>query len=116
MDSRIALAAALIASLSAPLAHAQESGSPVRGFDYALMHCAECHAIDVDDFDSPLFEAPSFMEIANSGQMSERALIPFFQTPHEFMPNFVVPADAIRDLTAYILSLKVVEQGGDSPP
>ena len=46
------------------------------------------------------------MEIANSGEMSEIALIPFFQTSHETMPNFVVPADSIRDLTAYILSLK----------
>lgn len=115
MGVRISMALALLSLPFAGLAHAQETGSPVRGFEYALMHCAECHAIDIDDVDSPLFEAPSFMEIANSGQMSERALIPFFQTPHELMPNFVVPADDIRDLTAYILSLKV-EQGGDPPP
>lgn len=115
MDIRIAPVLALLTLPFTGLAHAQESGSPVRGFEYALTHCAECHAIDIDDFDSPLFEAPSFMEIANSGQMSERALIPFFQTPHELMPNFVVQADDIRDLTAYILSLKVGE-GGDPPP
>ena len=86
--------------------HAQEAGSPVRGFEYAATHCAECHAFDFDDYDSPLFDAPSFMEIANSGEMSEIVLLPFFQTSHETMPNFVVPADSIRDLTAYILSLK----------
>lgn len=88
-------------------AHAQDAGSPLRGFQYAVLHCAECHAIDIDDYESQLVEAPSFMEIANGGEMSERALIPFFQTPHELMPSFVVPADDIRDLTAYILSLKV---------
>jgi mono/diheme cytochrome c family protein len=85
---------------------AQEAGSPLRGFAYAAENCAECHAIDIDDYESPLFEAPTFMEIAGSGQMSEAALMPFFQTSHETMPNFVVPADRIRDLTAYILSLK----------
>jgi mono/diheme cytochrome c family protein len=87
-------------------AMAQEPGSPVRGLEYAVTHCAECHAYDFDDYDSPLYEAPSFMEIANSGEMSEIALMPFFQTSHETMPNLVIPADSIHDLTAYILSLK----------
>ncbi|MEX2318352.1 MAG: cytochrome C [Bauldia sp.] len=96
----------IAAPFPAGSAMAQESGSPLRGFAYAAENCAECHAIDIADYDSPRDEAPSFMEIANSGQMSEVALFPFFQTSHETMPNFVVPADRIRDLTAYILSLK----------
>ena len=102
--TRLALFASM--SLLAAGAEAQESGSPLGGAAYAADNCAECHAIDLDDYDSPLLEAPSFMEIANSGEMSEVALFPFFQTSHETMPNFVVPADRIRDLTAYILSLK----------
>ena len=106
MISRTLVAHMLAVPLLAGTAIAQESGSPLRGFEYAAANCAECHAIDIDDRESPLFEAPSFMEIAESGQMSEIALMPFFQTSHETMPNFVVPADSIRDLTAYILSLK----------
>ena len=38
--------------------------------------------------------------------MSELALVSFFQTPHEVMPNFVVPAADQRNLIAYILSLR----------
>jgi mono/diheme cytochrome c family protein len=106
MISRTLVAHLLAMPLLAGAAIAQESGSPLRGFEYAAEVCSECHAIDIDDYESPRFEAPSFMEIANSGEMSEIALMPFFQTSHETMPNFVVPADSIRDLTAYILSLK----------
>ena len=107
MKLRIGLCVLLLATpLMATPANAQEAGSPLAGFAYATENCAECHAIDIEDYDSPRDEAPSFMEIANSGQMSEVALFPFFQTSHETMPNFVVPADRIRDLTAYILSLK----------
>ena len=106
MTGRTLAALMLAVPLLAGSAMAQEPGSPLRGFEYAAENCAECHAIDIEDYDSPLPEAPSFMEIANSGQMSEIALLPFFQTSHETMPNFVVPADRIRDLTTYILSLK----------
>ncbi|MCB1487658.1 MAG: c-type cytochrome [Bauldia sp.] len=87
-------------------AAAAEMGDPERGYAYAEQNCAECHAIDRGDYDTPNFFAPPFTEVANVPAMSEMALISFFQTPHPTMPNFVVPPDDVRDLIAYILSLR----------
>jgi mono/diheme cytochrome c family protein len=92
--------------LPAGAAISQESGSAVRGHRFALDTCAECHAVEPGIYESPVYEAPSFAEIADSEDMSSVALIPFFQTSHPTMPNFVIPADNIRDLSAYLLSLR----------
>ncbi len=85
---------------------AVEIGDPQRGYAYAEQNCAECHAIDRGDYDSPFFGAPPFSEVANVPAMSELALLSFFQTPHPTMPNLIVPPDDIRDLVAYIRSLR----------
>ena len=105
MSLRLFCFAALLVA-EAPVALAQESGSAERGHRFALDACAECHAVERGIYESPLYEAPSFAEIADSEDMSSVALVPFFQTSHPSMPNFVIPADDIRDLTAYLLSLR----------
>jgi mono/diheme cytochrome c family protein len=87
-------------------ASAVEFGDPERGYAYAEVNCAECHAIDRGDYDSPFFGAPPFSEVANVPAMSEVALTSFFQTPHPTMPNFIVPSDDVRDVITYILSLR----------
>lgn len=108
MDLRNFRLLRLLAALPLLAGHAvaQESGSAERGYQYAADNCAECHAIEPGVFDSPLYDVPSFAEIANSDDMSPIALVPFFQSPHPTMPNLVVPADSIHDLTAYLLSLR----------
>lgn len=85
---------------------AQDRGDPARGYAYASRNCTECHEIEAGHYDSPRLEAPPFEDIANARGMSEIALFPFFQTAHVSMPLFVVAPDDIRDLTAYILSLR----------
>lgn len=100
------LITALILSTVAGPAAAQNVGDPARGFAYAVETCALCHAVELGDRDSPIYEAPSFQEIAETPGISEIALVSFFQTSHPSMPNLVVPAADARDLIAYILSLK----------
>ncbi|WP_421726617.1 c-type cytochrome [Bauldia sp.] len=87
-------------------ASAVELGDAERGYAFAEENCADCHAIDRGDYASPYFGAPPFSEVANVPGMSELALVSFFQTPHPTMPNFIVPADTVRDLVVYIRSLR----------
>ncbi|MEX0853609.1 MAG: cytochrome c [Bauldia sp.] len=98
------LAAALLAA--AHVASAQEVGDPQAGLAYALVNCTECHAVEPDDWDSPFVKAPPFEEVANTRGVSDVALLSFFQTSHETMPNFVIAEPDMRDLVAYIRSLK----------
>ena len=100
------LLAAVILSAAAGAALAQEVGDPAAGHAYATENCAECHAVEPGDYDSPLYEAPGFEEVANIPGMSRIALLSFFQTSHPTMPNLIVPSSDIHDLIAYIGSLK----------
>ncbi len=100
------LLTAVMCSLASAAGLAQEVGDPQAGFAYASEHCVQCHAIERNQFGSPFYEAPPFEEIANIRGMSDIALLSFFQTSHELMPNFIVPASDVRDLIAYIRSLK----------
>ena len=94
----------LLAAVEAGLA--QDAGDPEAGYAYAAQNCTECHAIEPGDYESPLYEAPGFEEIANVPGMSEIALLSFFQTSHPSMPNLIVAPSDIRDLITYIRSLK----------
>lgn len=99
------VALTILAAVIGPAA-AQNLGDRQRGFAYAIDACALCHAVELGDHDSPIYEAPPFQEIADDPAMSEIALTVFFQTSHPSMPNLIVPADDARDLIAYILSLR----------
>jgi mono/diheme cytochrome c family protein len=103
---RTSLALVILAFAAPAMAADETEGDQAAGLAYARANCTECHAVDAGDFASPDLDAPGFAEIANTRGMSELALVSFFQTDHPTMPNFVVPAPAIRDLIAYIRSLK----------
>lgn len=96
----------LLAIVAGGTASAVEVGDAARGLDYARLNCAECHAVEPGEMTGPFSDVPAFREIANTPGMSELALISFFQTPHPTMPDFVVPGTDVRDLVAYLLSLK----------
>jgi mono/diheme cytochrome c family protein len=87
-------------------AMAVDLGAADAGLAYARESCGECHAVEPNDFSSPILEAPGFEEIANIPAMSRLALVSFFQTSHELMPNFVVPPEEVDNLVVYIMSLK----------
>jgi mono/diheme cytochrome c family protein len=100
----LALAVALTAG--ATCAAAQDIGRPQKGLALAQQQCAECHAIGRKEVASPNPAAPRFEAIATSRGMSATGLTAALQTSHRTMPNIVLEADAMRDVVAYILSLK----------
>jgi mono/diheme cytochrome c family protein len=97
----------LAALLATPcVAHAQESGNIEAGHAYAKQVCAECHAVERGEVD--ILSPPSFQNVADSAGMTERALAVWLQNPHPNMPNFVLPQDDMKNVIAYIMSLKTV--------
>ena len=104
-DMRTAIS---IVSMLAGLASAaaQEAGDPRLGLDVARESCASCHAVLRVEDRSPNPNAPSFSHIANVPGMSAMALHVALQSPHKTMPNLMFEPDELRNLIAYILTLK----------
>ena len=88
------------------IAEGQEIGSPRQGQQVARAQCAECHLVDKVENRSPNADVPSFGRIANTPGMTSAALIAALRTSHKTMPNVIIKASNLRDIVAYILSLK----------
>lgn len=76
------------------------------GLIYAKANCASCHAVERGATVSPVSLAPAFQTVADTPGMTATALHVWLRTPHEAMPDFIVPEAAIDDLAAYLASLK----------
>jgi mono/diheme cytochrome c family protein len=76
------------------------------GKAYAQEVCAACHAVEQGEEESPLYEAPTFQSVADTPGMTEMALSVWLQSSHPTMPNIVLSQDEIRNVVAYIHSLK----------
>jgi len=99
----------LAALLAMPCAaQAQGTGNVEAGHAYAKQVCAECHAIERGEVD--ILDPPSFQNVANSPGITERALAFWLQNPHPNMPNFVIPQDEMKNVIAYIMSLKTISR------
>jgi len=86
---------------------AQEIGDVQQGRQLALDVCGSCHAVRAGQNRSPLARAPSFEEIAHMPGMTAAALAVWFTAQsHPTMPNFIFSPQQVRDLSAYILSLR----------
>ena len=96
---------ALLATLGAVAAPAT-AADPQKGLGFAREVCAGCHAVEDGQTVSPLPRAPSFYAIADVPGMSKTALYALLSTPYKTMPNLILSADEIADVSAYILSLK----------
>jgi mono/diheme cytochrome c family protein len=110
---RLATALGLLTLLAAGPARAQdvgdvpmgEIGDPQAGFDYAHKVCGTCHAVSQEP--SPVPTAPRFKDVANTPGMTPTAIRVWLQAAsHPTMPNIVIEGQQLRDLTAYMLSLK----------
>lgn len=113
MPSRLANLTILMLLGATCLAHAQdvgdvpmgEIGDPQAGFEYAHSVCRACHAVSQEP--SPVPTAPRFRDIANTPGMTPTAIRVWLQSAsHPSMPNIVIEGQQLRNLTAYILSLK----------
>ncbi len=87
-------------------AQAQTPSSIMRGQGIAERACAGCHAMNGGQ--GSIIQGrvvPSFRAIAGLGWSAER-LQSFIMTPHRPMPATPLDLSEVRDLSAYILSLK----------
>jgi mono/diheme cytochrome c family protein len=71
---------------------------------YAKQVCAECHAVERGEVD--ILNPPSFQNVADSPGMTDRALAVWLQNPHPNMPNFILPQEDMKNVIAYIMSLR----------
>jgi mono/diheme cytochrome c family protein len=86
---------------------AQDIGDVQQGRQLALDVCASCHAVRAGQTQSPLATAPGFEEIANMPGMTAAALA-FWLTAqsHPTMPNLILSPQQVRNVSAYLLSLR----------
>ena len=87
-------------------AEAQEVGNVEAGHAYAKKICADCHAVERGEKESPYLDLPTFQAVADSPGITERALAVWLQNPHPNMPNFILPQADMDNVIAYIMSLK----------
>jgi mono/diheme cytochrome c family protein len=102
MKSQIAIAAMLLV----PAGAAAQDADIEAGRAYAEQVCAACHAVLPNEEMSPLPQAPTFQSVADTPGMTELALSVWLQSSHPTMPNIVLEQDDLRNVVAYIRSLK----------
>jgi mono/diheme cytochrome c family protein len=103
----LALALQSGAANGAPLVVATPP-NPERGLQLATKLCSNCH--DVDGKSAPVQSAAaasSFASAANRpGQTSDRLEGYMLEPPHPAMPQVQLTREEIKDIAAYILTLK----------
>jgi mono/diheme cytochrome c family protein len=93
--------------LAGPAAQGQMPSPATRGKEIAERVCSGCHA--VDDRQGGTFQGtdvPSFKELANRPRRTPETLQSFIMTPRHPMPAIPLELKEIRDVVAYIESLK----------
>jgi mono/diheme cytochrome c family protein len=103
VPAKMLLLAALLATTGE--LRAQEAGDPRAGLSFAREICAPCHAIG-GQTRSPDPGAPTFDRIARVPGMTPMALTVALQTSHKTMPNIMLEATELKDIVAYITSLR----------
>jgi mono/diheme cytochrome c family protein len=100
-------------TVAAGYGQTQEIGQPGRGLALAQQLCAQCHAVEKDQAQSPNENAPRFPVIASVPGMTAIALSAALNTSHRSMPNIMLEPDERSHIIAYILTLCVA--GADDP-
>jgi len=98
------LGAAFVLTSATSAIAAEDAGDPQAGFEYAYTYCATCHGISEER--SPRPEATRFRIVADRPGMTATALQVWMQTSHPTMPNIIVAPKDMRNVIAYIVSLK----------
>lgn len=98
--------AVVLLSLS-QLAHGQTRPDIVRGQEIAERACSGCHAIDGSKGATVQgTDVPSFRAIAAQPDQTPGRLETYIMVPHRPMPAIPLELSEVRDVVAYILSLK----------
>ena len=91
----------LVPTILAPAANAQDAAAGQR---LARRWCSACHEIGRAPVHNDV--SPSFAAIARMPSTTSMSLNAFLSTPHNRMPDYSLTRQEIRDVSAYILSLK----------
>lgn len=104
LAGRIAMVAALLVLVGVSVLAASR---PEQGKAIAQRWCAACHQVSAEQTTASA-DAPSFMTIAQMRATPSAlvALEGFLADPHPVMPDMSLTRQEIRDLVAYIGSLK----------
>lgn len=82
-----------------------QTADPEPGRRLAQDFCSACHQVQPDTtVASPNPDAPPFGLIAASPSMTDLSIRVFLRSPHPTMPNFLLSADEIASVIAYIRS------------
>ncbi len=102
---RIGIALAAFLAASGTAFAAASPGNPATGKMLAEQWCASCHLVSPEQ-KSATTEAPPFQGIAGRSPSELEKLPTFLAAPHPPMPAINLSSAEIRDLVAYITSLK----------
>jgi len=80
-------------------------GDARKGKVIAERWCSSCHAVSRNQI-SASSDAPSFASISKRSQSEIDALAGFLADPHPPMPNLSLTREEIRNLLAYIATLR----------
>lgn len=106
---KLALAVGLLL-VSSVAVHAQDQGDAAKGLEFVRKNCTPCHSVEKGEQARSVHTAPSFQAVSDTPGMTSLALTAWFLTPHPTMPNLVIATRDVRDINAYILSLKSERQ------
>ena len=98
---RILFIAVSLLSMNTARAQHVESGKHI-----AQTWCSGCHQIAPKGQMMSSDAAPSFSSIAQEKSTTSISLAAFLSTPHPHMPNYVLSRTEMRDVSAYIISLR----------
>jgi mono/diheme cytochrome c family protein len=77
-----------------------------RGYELAKRLCISCHAVDRATTGPVRADVPSFAAIARRPGSTEEYLAGKIIVPHPAMPGIALTADEVRNIVAYIVTLK----------
>jgi len=102
-----AMLLALPATVTAAKTHRALPPSPQRGLAFVQQHCSSCHGVTTNTI-SPNPESPPFEDVANKPELTVVTLRQFLRDSHNYPAamNFTVDQARIRDIAAYILTMR----------
>ncbi|NBN65859.1 cytochrome C552 [Microvirga tunisiensis] len=104
---RVLVGASLVLLSGAGLAPvAAGAGQADAGGRLARQWCAACHVVAQNQDRAATIGVPSFFDIAANPDMTREKIETFLADPHPKMPDMGLSNPDIRDLAAYIVSLR----------
>ena len=111
MNPRVIFSILVTALMCGSTAFAQSPGlspadDPARGRIIANTWCSSCHLVEADENRTVLADVPTFTAIAQRLPSDAEVLAAFIIDPHPPMPDLGLSRQDIRDILAYISTLK----------